>query len=33
MVLDDDIERHWHMVLKDDNGEVDGKKALIHARG
>ena len=32
MVLDDDREHHWHMVFEDNNGEVDGTKALIHAK-
>ena len=31
MVLDDERERHWHMVFEDNNGGVDGTKALIHA--
>ena len=30
VVLDDDRERHWHMVLEYNNGGVDGKKALLH---
>ena len=28
--LDDEIQRHWRMVFEDKNGEVYGKKALIH---
>ena len=31
MVLDDDRDRHWCMVFKDNNGGVDGTKVLLHA--
>ena len=31
VVLDDGRERHWRMVLEDNSGGVDGKKALLHA--
>ena len=31
--LDDDRERHWRMVSGDNDGGVDDKKALLHARG
>ena len=33
MVLDDEIERHWSMVFKDNNGGVGGKKLLLHSKG
>ena len=29
--LDDERERHWCMDFEDNNGRVDGKKALLHA--
>ena len=32
MVLDDGRERHWRTVFEDNNGGVDGKNALIHAK-
>ena len=32
MVLNDDIEHHWGMYFKDDNGRVEGKKALHHVK-
>ena len=31
VVLDDERERHWHMVFEDNNGGVDGTKALLVA--
>ena len=31
VVLDDEIERHWRMIFEDNNGGVDGTKALLHA--
>ena len=31
VVLDDQRERHWRMVFQDNNGGVDGTKALLHA--
>ena len=31
MVLGDERERHWCMVFEDNNGGMDGKKALLHA--
>ena len=30
--LDDERERHWSMVFKDNNGGVDNAKALLHAK-
>ena len=30
--LVDDMERHWRMVLEDNDGGVDNKKSLIHAK-
>ena len=30
VVLDDERERHWRMVFEDNNGGVDGTKALLH---
>ena len=30
--LDDDRERHWRMVFKDNYGGLDDKKALLHAK-
>ena len=27
----DERERHWRMVFEDNNGGVDGTKALLHA--
>ena len=32
MVLGDERERHWRMVFEDNNGGVDGTKALLHAK-
>ena len=32
MVLDDEIERHWHMFFENNNGGADRKKALLHAK-
>ena len=32
VVLDDERERHWRMVFEENNGGVDGKKALLHAK-
>ena len=32
MVRDDEIERLWCMVFEVNNGGVDGKKALLHAK-
>ena len=32
VVLDDDRERHWHMVFEDNNVGVDGTKAFLHAK-
>ena len=31
--LDDDRERHWRMVFEDNDGGVDDKNALLHAKG
>ena len=31
MVLNDERERHWRMVLEDKNGRVEGKKSLHYA--
>ena len=31
VVLDDYRERHWRMVFEENNGGVDGTKALLHA--
>ena len=31
VVLDEDKERHWRIVFEDNNGGVDGTKALLHA--
>ena len=31
VVLNDERERHWHMVFEENNGGVDGTKALLHA--
>ena len=31
VVLDDDREHHWRMALEENNGRVDGIKALLHA--
>ena len=28
--IDDDRERHWRMVFKDNDGGVDDAKALLH---
>ena len=30
--LDDERERHWRMVFKDNEGGVDDKKALLHTK-
>ena len=30
--LNDEIERHWSMVFQDNNGGLDGTKALLHAQ-
>ena len=30
--LDDERERHWRMVFKDNDGGVDYAKALLHAK-
>ena len=32
MVLDDEKERHWGMIFEENNGRVDGNKALLHAK-
>ena len=32
MVLDDEREHHWRIVFEVENGGVDGKKALLHAK-
>ena len=32
VVLNDDRERHWWMVIDDNNGRVDGKKSLHHVK-
>ena len=32
VVPDNEIERHWHMVFEDNNGGVDGTKALLYAK-
>ena len=32
VVLDDERERHWRMVFEDNNGGVDGTKAILHAK-
>ena len=32
MVLDDERELHWRMVFEDNNGGVDGTKAILHAK-
>ena len=32
MILNDEIERHWRMVFKDNNVGVDGTKARIHTK-
>ena len=31
VVLDDERERHWHMVFEENNGGVDETKAILHA--
>ena len=31
--LDNERERHWRMVFKDNDGGVDNEKALLHANG
>ena len=31
VVINDEREHHWRMVFEDNNGGVDGTKALIHA--
>ena len=30
--LDDDMENHWRMVSEDNDGGVDDKKSLLHAK-
>ena len=30
--LDDERERHWRMIFKENDGGVDDKKALIHTK-
>ena len=30
--IDDERERHWRMVFKDNEGGVDDKKALLHTK-
>ena len=30
--LDDERERHWRMVFEDNEGGVDDKKTLLHAK-
>ena len=30
--IDDERERHWRNVFKDNEGGVDYKKALLHAK-
>ena len=32
VVLDNERERHWHMVFEDNNGGVYWTKALLHAK-
>ena len=32
VVLNDERERHWRMVFEDNNGEVNGTKALLLAK-
>ena len=32
VVLDDERERHWHMVFEGGNGGVDGMTDLLHAK-
>ena len=32
MALDDERERHWRMGFVDNNGGVDGTKALLYVR-
>ena len=32
MVIDDERERHCHMVFEDNNGEMGGSKVLLHAK-
>ena len=32
LVLNDERQRHWCMVFKDNNRGVDGKKFLLHAK-
>ena len=32
MVINDERERHWRMVFEDNNGDVDGMKALLYAK-
>ena len=29
--LDDEIERHWRMIIEDNTGGVDENKTIIHA--
>ena len=31
MVFDDERKCHWGMIFDDNNGRVDGTKALLHA--
>ena len=30
--LDDERERHWRVVFKDNDGGVDDKKVILHAK-
>ena len=30
--IDDKMERHWNIFFKDNEGGVDVKKALLHAK-
>ena len=32
VVINNEREHHWRMVFEDNNGGVDGKKALLHAK-
>ena len=32
MKLDDEIELHWRMVFKDNEGGVGDEKVIIHAK-